>query len=66
MGLFDFLKRNKTATDLADKHGDKVADGVDKTTDMVDDKTGGKYADKLEQVDEKARDVVDDLKNEGN
>ena len=48
MGLF------KKAKDAAAEHGDKIADGVDKATDMIDDKTGGKFSDKLEKVDDLA------------
>ena len=48
MGLFDKAKK------AAEEHGDKIADGVDKATDMIDDKTGGKFTDKLEKVDELA------------
>lgn len=31
---------------------DKVADGVDKATDVIDDKTGGKHSDHLQKVDD--------------
>lgn len=48
MGLFDKAK------DLAEQNKDKIADGVDKATDIADDKTGGKYSDHLEKVDEAA------------
>lgn len=48
MGLFS--KAKKAVKD----HGDKVADGVDKATDVVDDKTGGKFSDKLDKVDDLA------------
>ena len=48
MGLFDKAK------DLAESNKDKIADGVDKATDVVDDKTGGKFTDKLDKVDEAA------------
>ncbi|MFW2381838.1 MAG: antitoxin [Acidimicrobiales bacterium] len=46
--MFDKIKA------AAEEHGDKVVDGVDKATDAVDDKTGGKYTDHLEKVDEMA------------
>ena len=54
MGLFDKAK------DLANKNKDKIADGVDKATDVVDDKTGGKYTDHLEKVDDMADKLRDD------
>ena len=36
---------------VAEKSGDKIASGVDKATDKIDKKTGGKYHDKLEKVE---------------
>jgi hypothetical protein len=53
MGIFDKVKS------LVGSHGDKVADGVDKATDVIDDKTEGKFHDHLEKVDEFA-DKLDD------
>ena len=49
MGIFDKVK------DMANKNKGKIADGVDKATDVVDDKTGGTFSDQLQKVD----DVVD-------
>jgi len=48
VGLFGKVKM------LAEKNKDKVADGVDKATDAIDSKTGGKYTDKLQKVDDAA------------
>lgn len=54
MGLFS--KRNiDKAKRLAEKNAAKIAEGVDKATDAVNKKTGGKYADKLEKVDQAAQ-----------
>jgi hypothetical protein len=65
MGFMDKLKgltkHKDTATDLAGQHSDKITDGVDKATDVVDDKTGGKYTDHLDTADEKVADVVEGL-----
>ncbi len=44
-------KLAKQAKKIVDKSGDKIAAGVDKATDKIDKKTGGKYHDKLEKVD---------------
>jgi len=41
MGLFDKVK------DLAGQHAEQVSDAIDKVAGVVDDKTGGKYADKI-------------------
>ncbi|MGH9277521.1 MAG: antitoxin [Acidimicrobiales bacterium] len=49
MGLFDKAK------DLADEHADKVEDALDKVADIVDDKTGGKYTEKIDSGVEKAK-----------
>ncbi len=53
MGLFDKLKKNADkAKGLAEKNADKIAEGVNKATDMVDEKTKGKFSDKLDKVDD--------------
>ncbi|HEV2759302.1 MAG TPA: antitoxin [Acidimicrobiales bacterium] len=53
MGLFDKAK------DLAGQHADKVGDAIDKAADMVDEKTGGKYADHIDKGAEAAKGFVD-------
>lgn len=56
MSLKDNLgKIADKAKDVVEKSGDKIAGGVDKVTDKIDEKTGGKYHDKLEKVDELAQ-----------
>lgn len=50
MGLFDKVG------DMAKEHQDKVNDGIEKVGDVVDEKTGGKYADKVDQAQDFARD----------
>jgi hypothetical protein len=52
--MVDIGKLAKKAKNIVDKHGDKIATGVDKATDFVDEKSKGKYHDKLEKVDELA------------
>lgn len=54
MGLFSKKNLDK-AKQLAEKNAAKIASGVDKATDTVNKKTGGKYADKLQKVDEAAQ-----------
>ena len=53
MGLFSKKNIDK-AKELAEKNAAKIAQGVDRATDAVNKKTGGKYADKLEKVDQAA------------
>ena len=53
MGLLN--KKNLTkAKDLALKNKDKVAAGVNKATEAIDKKTGGKHTDKLKKLDDAA------------
>ncbi len=61
---FDEIK--KKVTDLVSDNADKVSDGVDKATDFIDDKTGGKYSEHLEGVDDKARDFIDRVDGDEN
>lgn len=58
MGFMDKAK------DALNEHGDKVDDGIDKAADIADDKTGGKYTEHIDTGAEKAKDVVDGLKDE--
>jgi MT0933-like antitoxin protein len=59
MGIFDKIKDK--ATELVDSQGDKVGEGVDKAGDFVDDKTGGKHSEHLDQGQERAKDGLDSL-----
>lgn len=54
MGLFSKKNIDK-AKELAEKNAAKIAQGVDKATDAVNKKTGGKYASHLSKVDETAQ-----------
>ncbi|MFF0289561.1 antitoxin [Streptomyces sp. NPDC005262] len=72
MGLMDSLKaklspaRDKVG-DFAQQHGDKIDQGLDKAARTVDQKTKGKYSDKIESGTRKAKDAVERLshKSEG-
>lgn len=52
MGLLDKAKK------MLDGNKDKVAQGVDKATDVVDSKTGRKHSDHLDKVDRAAADYA--------
>ena len=57
-----FLDKAKAKlTEAVDQHGDKIADGIDKAGKAINDKTGGKHADKITQATGKARDALDNL-----
>jgi hypothetical protein len=55
MGLLDKIKG------MIGGNKDKVVDGVDKATDVVDDKTGGKYTEQLNKVDDAVGEQVEKL-----
>ncbi len=59
MGMFDEIKDK--ATDAVQDNSDKVAAGVEKAGDVIDDKTGGKFTDKIDMAEEKVKGVVEDL-----
>ncbi|MFF1698470.1 antitoxin [Streptomyces sp. NPDC058257] len=46
---------------LAQQHGDKIDQGLDKAAKAVDDKTKGKYSDKIQTGTGKAKDAMDRL-----
>ncbi len=62
MGIFDKAK------DMASEHPDQVDQGIDKAGDAVDNKTGGKYADKVDKGQEAADERLtgDQANPEGN
>ena len=39
---------------------DKVKDGLDKAGDVVDDKTGGKFGDKIDMATDKVGEIIED------
>ena len=59
MGLMDKIKG------ALGQHGDKVETGIDRAGDMVDDKTGNKYADKVDQGQDAAKDALRKLDDGG-
>lgn len=59
MGFLDDAKDK--VGDLVDSQGEKIGQGLDKAADLIDDKTGGKYADKIDAGVDKAKDVLDGL-----
>jgi hypothetical protein len=47
------------ARKLAEEHADKVGSAIDKVADVVDDKTGGKYAEQIGKGAAAAKGFVD-------
>jgi hypothetical protein len=60
----DPMKVLEKVKSLMKGKGDKAKGGIDKVAKVVDDKTKGKYSDQIENVSEKAKDVVDKLDEE--
>lgn len=63
MGFMDKFKGAKDSvtekvSEVVAEHGDKIEAGLDKAAGFVDDKTGGKYSDKIEGATGKAKDVL--------
>ncbi len=58
MGFMDKVKG------MFGQHADKIEGGIDKTGDVIDDKTGGKYADKVDQGQDAAKDALGKLSGE--
>jgi len=66
MGFLDDIKKTATkATDkvneLADQHGDKAKDAIDKAAGAVDDKTKGKHTDKVTKGADAAKGAIDKM-----
>ncbi|MEU8543347.1 antitoxin [Streptomyces sp. NPDC048717] len=70
MGLLDSLKAKlgpakDKVSDLAREHGDKVEQGLEKAAKVVDEKTKGKYSDKIETGTGKAKEAIEKLAHKG-
>jgi hypothetical protein len=66
MGFLDRLKdklapAKDKVSDLAKEHGDKIDHGLDKAAKIVDEKTKGKYSDKIQSGTGKAKGAMDRL-----
>jgi hypothetical protein len=70
MGLLHSLKaRLSPAKDkvsgLAQQHGGKISHGLDKAAKVVDEKTKGKYSDRIQTGTGKAKGAMDRLAHKG-
>ncbi|MFE7312153.1 antitoxin [Streptomyces sp. NPDC057555] len=60
--MFDALKNLKEkAEEIAEAHGDKISDGLEKVGGFIDDKTDHKHSDKIDTAVDKAQDLVGKL-----
>lgn len=55
MGIFDKI------SEVASGNADQVKDAIEKVGDFVDEKTGDKFADKVDQAQEFAKEQLDKL-----
>jgi hypothetical protein len=55
VGILDKAKR------LLGKHDEQAKDVVEKVADVVDDKTGGKHSEKIDDAATKAKEQIDKL-----
>ncbi|CAM4469669.1 antitoxin [Nocardia ninae] len=58
----DFKNLANKAVDLAQQHADKVETVIDKAGDLVDQKTGGKYAGQVDSAQEAAKKALREQK----
>ncbi|MET7517277.1 antitoxin [Streptomyces sp. NPDC005480] len=68
MGILDTLKAKLSkdkAAGLAQQHGDKIDQGMDKAAKTADEKTQGKYSDQIQTGTSKAKDAMDRLGQPG-
>jgi hypothetical protein len=65
MGLSDRLKDLKDkAVDATAEHSDKIHEVVEKVAATADERTGGKYHERIQNAGAKAGSVVDGLKGQ--
>ncbi|MFD4559183.1 antitoxin [Streptomyces sp. NPDC058469] len=59
--LKDLGKLKDKAEEIAEDHGDKIADGLEKAGDLIDEKTDGKHSAQIDTAVDKARGLVEKL-----
>lgn len=70
MGLLDKAKKLASkqniekAKDVVGKNADKISGTVSKATDKIDEKTKGKYRDKLDKIDETVEKTLEKTKKD--
>lgn len=70
MGFLDRLDKKRLEqaraklTEAVDKHGDKIAGGIDKAARAADQRTGGKHHSKIAQASAKAKEGLSRLESD--
>ncbi|MFI6207570.1 antitoxin [Streptomyces sp. NPDC051041] len=70
MGLLDSMKdrlgpAKDRVSDLAQRHEGRIRHGLDKAARVVDERTGGKYSDRIQRGTGRAKEAVDRLAHKG-
>ncbi|GAA1478166.1 hypothetical protein GCM10009623_26120 [Nocardioides aestuarii] len=62
MSFLDKFKGLKgKAQDAVDQHGDKISQGIDKAAKLADEKTQGKYSEKIDTAQQKSKEALEKL-----
>lgn len=64
MSVFDDLKGK--AQELVQGNEQAIKDGIEKVGDFIDEKTGGKFADQVDAVQDGASNLVENLDGKDN
>ncbi|MDV9173219.1 antitoxin [Streptomyces sp. W16] len=59
--LPDLGKLKDKAEEVAEEHGDKISDGLEKAGDLIDEKTDGKHSEQIDTAVDKAQALLDRL-----
>lgn len=67
MSFLDRIKKQGPAKlrEAVDKHGDKIAKGIDKAASTADSRTKGKYSDKIAKARKGAQDGLAKIDRDG-
>lgn len=61
MGIGNLIAKAK---DMVAKNKDTASEGVEKAGDMIDEKTGGKHTDRIDQAEDAAKGFIEDLRED--
>ena len=59
--LPDLNKLKHKAEEIAEEHGDKISDGLEKAGDLVDERTDGKHSEQIDTTVDKAQAMLERL-----
>lgn len=59
--LPDLEKLKDKAEEIAEEHGDRISDGLEKAGDLVDEKTDGKHSEQIDTAVDKAQALLERL-----